>query len=73
METVGGLGTQGGKDLVTQEVGELAVRVGRVYPRDLGNLCGSAGKDGARISKDASAHGFAGFVGGRRVEGAEQG
>ena len=54
-------------------MGELAIRVGRVYPRDFGNFCGSAGKDGARIGKDASAHGFSGFVGGRRVEGSERG
>ena len=64
---------QGGKNLVTQQVGELAIWVGGVYPCEFGNLCGCAGKDGAGIGKDVAALGCAGCVGGRRFEGAERG
>ena len=54
-------------------MGELPLWVGGVYPCGFGNLGSRAGKDGAWISKDMAAHGFTGFIGRRRVEGAERG
>ena len=64
---------QGGKNLVTQQVGELAIGISGVYPRGFGDLGSRAGKDGAWISKDMPAYGFTGFIGGRCVEDAERG